>query len=333
MTCEPWVHDVRLAWRGLRRAKGFTAAAVLTLAVGMAGVTAMFALIQGVLLRPLPMTEPERLVAVWKEPRSTGSHWPLTAAEFQLIREAAQVFAGVAAVGYNDPGPTEVVDGTSTEFIHTARVSADFFEVLGVRPFLGRALNRGDDSAGSEHVLVLTHGFWQRRYGGAVDVIGRRVTLSDRRFTIVGVMPPDIEYPRGVEAWMTVESQVALTSNPTFQHATREELDVIARLQPGVTLAQASSALATVATQFEAIAPPGAVDAGTVAAVRPIADVVVGEVRFAMTVLFGAVGLVLLIASANVANLLLGTGRDPASRVRCPGRPRSDPVVVSPVRS
>ena len=149
-----------------------------------------------------------------------------------------------------------------------------------------------------------------------MDVIGRRVTLSDRRFTIVGVMPPDIEYPRGVEAWMTVESQVALTSNPTFQHATRDELDVIARLQPGVTLAQASSALATVAAQFEAIAPPGVVDAGIVAAVRPIADVVVGEVRFAMTVLFGAVGLVLLIASANVANLLLVRERSgvPSSR-------------------
>jgi putative ABC transport system permease protein len=309
MTIEPLVHDLRLAWRGLRRAKGFTAAAVLTLAVGMAGVTSMFALIQGVLLRPLPMPQPDRLVAVWRELRATGStHWPLHAAEFELIRDANRVFASVAAVGYNEPTQTEVVEGTSAEYIHTARVSGDFFEVLGVPPFLGRTLSRADDRAGAENVLVLAHGLWKRRYGGDVDVIGRRLTVNEQRFVIVGVMPPDVEYPRGVDAWMTIEARVTLTSNPTFQGAARDELDVIARLQPGVTVPQATSALGALAGQFAAVAPPGAPNKGTISVVRPITDVVVGDVRAGMIILFGAVGLVLLIASANVANLLLVRG-------------------------
>ena len=309
MTIEPFAHDLRLAWRSLRRAKAFTAAAVLTLAVGMAGVTSMFALIQGVLLRPLPMSEPERLVAVWKELRTTGStHWPLNAAELDLIRDTKRVFADVAAVGYNEPSQAEVSDDSSTDFIDTARVTGDFFDVLGVRAFVGRTLNERDDTDGSERVLVITHGLWQRRYGGAVDVIGRHLTVAGQRFVIVGVMPPGIEYPRGVDAWMTVEARVTLTSNPTFQGATRNELDVVARLQPGVTVAQAASALAGMAPQFAAIAPPGAPDTGIVSVVRPITEVITGDVRAGMLILFGAVGLVLLIASANVANLLLVRG-------------------------
>ena len=309
MTIEPLVHDLRLAWRGLLRAKGFTAAAVLTLAVGMAGVTSMFALIQGVLLQPLPMPQPERLVAVWKELRATGTtHWPLSAAEFHIIRDEKRVFASVAAVGYNEPSQTEIVDGSSSEYIQTARVTGDFFEVLGAHPLLGRPLVPADDTPGSERVLVLTHGLWQRRYGGAADVIGRRLTLNDQRFVIVGVMPADVEYPRAVDAWMTVEARATLTRNATFQLATRDELDLIARLQPGVTVAQASSALDSLRPQLEATAPAGAVNTGTVSAVRPITDVIVGDVRAGMLALFAAVGLVLLIASANVANLLLVRG-------------------------
>jgi putative ABC transport system permease protein len=309
MTIEPMAHDLQLAWRGLRRAKSFTAAAVLTLAVGMAGVTSMYTVVQGVLLRPLPMPEPERLVSVWKELRPGSTHWPFRAAELSLIRDGNRVFASVAATGYNDPSPTEVVEGTSTDFIDTVRVTGDFFDVLGVRPFLGRTLTRADDTAGSERVLVLTYGLWQRRYGGAMDVIGRRVMLGDRQFVIVGVMPSDVEYPRGVDAWMTLEARATMTSNVTFQGAVRNELDVVARLQPGVTVAQAASDLGGLAPQLMATASPGAVETGTVAVVRRFTDVIVGDVRAGMLVLSSAVALVLLIASANVANLLLVRGQ------------------------
>src|SRR4029434_6045004 len=310
MTIEPLVHDVRLAWSGLWRSKGFTAAAVSTLAVGMAGVTAMFALIQGVLLRPLPMPAPDRIVTAWKEHPSTASaRLPFHSAELALIRNAAtHVFAAVAAVGYNEPSQSEIVDESSAAYINTARVSGDFFDVLGVPPFLGRALTRDDDTAGSEHVLVIAHGRWQRRYGGAVDVIGRRLTINDQRFTIVGVMPPDVEYPRGTDAWMTVEARATLTSNPTFQSATRDELNLIARLQPAVTVAQAASTLGALAPQLAETAPAGAIATPPISVVRPIADVIVGDVRGGMIVLVGAVSLVLLAASANVANLLLVRG-------------------------
>jgi putative ABC transport system permease protein len=173
---------------------------------------------------------------------------------------------------------------------------------------LGRTLNPADDIVGSERVLVITHGLWQRRYGGAADVIGRRLTISDQRFVIVGVMPPDVEYPRGVDAWMTVEARATLTANPTFQQATRDELEVIARLQPGVTVTQAASALGALAPQLAQTAPAGAAATPTVSVVRPITEDIVGDVRGTMLVLFGAVALVLLVASANVANLLLVRG-------------------------
>lgn len=342
MTIEPFAHDVRLACRGLWRSKGFTAAAVSTLAVGMAGVTAMFALIQGVLLRPLPMPAPDRIVTAWKEHPSTASaRLPFHSAELALIRNAAtHVFAAVAAVGYNEPSQSEIVDESSAAYINTARVSGDFFDVLGVPPFLGRALTRDDDTAGSEHVLVIAHGLWQRRYGGAVDVIGRRLTINDQRFTIVGVMPPDVEYPRGTDAWMTVEARATLTSNPTFQSATRDELNLIARLQPAATVAQAASALGALAPQLAEVAPAEAIAKPPIFVVRPIADVIVGDVRGGMIVLVGAVSLVLLAASANVANLLLVRGeiRRPdlavqtalgASRLRLAGTIVSESLVLS----
>jgi putative ABC transport system permease protein len=292
---DHWAHDIRMAARGLRRAKGFTSAAVLTLAIGIAGTTMMFALIQGVLLRPLPVREQERLIVAWNEVRATGStHWPFRAQDIDVIRDESRVLESVAGVSYYGGGV----------------VTGDFFRVIGVEPILGRALNRGDDVMGAENVLLVTHGVWQRRYGGARGVIGQRMMVGETPFTIVGVMPRDFEGPPGVETWMTLAASASTVANPAFREGVLRDVDLIARLRPGATIEQARSELGALLARLEKDAPPDAVR-GLAPFVRSYEDLVVGKARPALLVLFGAVGLVLFIASANVANLLLlrGEGR------------------------
>jgi putative ABC transport system permease protein len=304
MILGQWRDDMRFAWRGLRQAGGFTATAVLTLAVGVAGTTVMFALIQGVLLRPLPVREQDRLIVGWMELRSAGTmHWPFATEDVEKIAEGSQLLERVAGVEYTGAGPAVVVDADAASYIDTASVTGDFFSVLGVEPLIGRALNRTDDLEGAENVLVLTHGAWQRRYGGSPGVIGRQVTVGERPFTIAGVMPPDVEFPRGVEAWMTVAAHTSILTNPSFH----VDVDLIARLRPGATIEQATSELHGLIARLEAEGPPDT-PRGRTAVVRRYEELVVGDVRRAMIVLFGAVAVVLIIACANVANLLLLRG-------------------------
>ena len=196
-----------------------------------------------------------------------------------------------------------VEDGAAS-YVHGALVTGAYFEVLGINPFLGRALTRADDVAGAENVIVISHGLWKRRYGGARDTIGRRLTLGGTAFTIVGVMPPGLDYPSGVEVWRTVRS---LPTGGVFGDAAHSEIDLIARLRPGVSIDQAASELATIAERLESNTRPDH-PRGLVPVVRSFEAVIVGDVRPAMLVLFGAVALVLLIAAANVANLLLLRG-------------------------
>ena len=306
MTDSLW-QDVRYALRSLRSAPHFLITTVLTLSVGIAGTTAMYALIQGVLLRPLPVREQGRLLVAWRELRSAGSsHLPFYLLDVEVIREASHTLERVAGVSYNGAYPWIAIENGASSYIAGAPVTGDFFGVLGVEPILGRALNRADDVAGTENVLVITHGLWQRRYGGSREVIGRRLMMNERPFTIVGVMPPDVEYPRGVEAWMTAAAVTSTLTDPTF----RVDVDLIARLRPGATIEQAASDLDGLTASFEAHVPANAPPPrGLTPVVRPYTEVVVGDVRTAMLVLFGAVGIVLLIASANVANLLLLRGQ------------------------
>ena len=303
--------DIRSACRGLWRAKAFTAAAILTLALGITGTALMFAVTDGVLLRPLPVRDQDRLLLAWKELRSSHfAHYPFGGPDVEAVVEASQLLESGAGVTSNGAVAWVAVedgadgaDGTAS-YVHGALVTGAYFEVLGIHPFLGRALTMADDVAGAENVIVISHGLWKRRYGGSRDTIGRRLTLGQTAFTIVGVMPPGLDYPSGVEVWRTVRS---VPAGGVFGDAAHFEIDLIARLRPGVSIDQAASELATIAKRLEANARPDH-PRGLVPVVRSFEDVIVGDVRLAMLALFGAVALVLLIAAANVANLLLLRG-------------------------
>ena len=289
----------------LWRAKAFTAAAVLTLALGLASTIIMFALIQGVLLRPLPVHEQDRLILAWKEARTSDSaRYPFGSTEIEAVADASRLLVAAAGVTRNGVGRTVITENGRASYANVGLVTGGFFDVLGVRPILGRAFTIRDDREGAEPVIVISAGLWQRRYGSDRHVIGRRLSFDGSAFTIVGVMPPDLDYPTGVEIWRTTMS--VPTTGP-FGDAARYEVNLIGRLRPGVTIEQATSEIAALSQRLDDAKPADA-SRGVIPVVRSFPDVIVGDVRAPMIALMGAVGLVLLIACANVANLLLLRG-------------------------
>lgn len=306
----PWIEhtiqEVRHAARLLWRAKAFTAAAVLTLALGIAGTTVMFALIQGVLLRPLPVQEQDRLILSWREAPTAGSaSYPFGDAEIEAVARESQLLESAAGVTRNGVWRAVVSNGGTSSYANVGLITGAFFEVLGAQAVLGRRLTAGDDHAGAEPVAVISHGYWRRHFGGVPDVIGRRITVNEQPSVIVGVMPSDLDYPHGVEIWRTTRS---IPTDGAFGIAAQREVNLIARLRPGVTVEQASSELAALDQRLATSAPTDSLRRGFNIAVRPFAEVVIGDVRHTLVALFAAVALVLLIASANVANLLLMRG-------------------------
>jgi predicted permease len=296
--------DVRYAIRSLRSAPRFVAITVFTLTLGTTAMTAMYTLVEGVLLRPLPVRDPDQLIVAWRELRAgNATHLPFYVPDLDVIRASTKTLSAVAGVEYQGAVSSVISESGSATYINAAAVTGEFFSVLGVEPILGRRLNRADDVPGGENALVLTHGLWQRRYAGSPDVIGRRVMLAQQPFTIVGVMPVGIEYPRGVEAWTSVGAQNSTLGNAAF----RIDIDVLARLRPGVSVGQATSDLQRVTAELEATSPPTGAPGPhrMTAVVRTYEDVVVGDVRAALLLLFGPVALVMLMASANAANLFL----------------------------
>ncbi|MEO5819819.1 MAG: ADOP family duplicated permease [Vicinamibacteraceae bacterium] len=295
--------DLRYVARGLWRSRAFTTAAILTLAAGAAAAILVFTLVRSVLGRPLPVRDQQALIVAWRDlPASGFLHDPFGDRAIERAAANRDLFSDVAGVDANGVGREVLVDGGVSTPVNGAVVTGRFFTVLGVTPALGRALGPSDDVDGAEPVLVLGHRYWRTRYQASHSVLGRRVTLGNRRFTIVGVMPFDLDYPAGVEVWRATHT---VPTDGPFGDAARREVDLVARLRPGRTLTEATSALQALLGHLEEEGEADRGSRGAVANVRRFEDAIVGDARRPLLALLAAVALVLAIACANVANLQL----------------------------
>jgi putative ABC transport system permease protein len=287
------LQDLRYGLRSLRQNAGFTIAAVLTLAIGLGANTAIFSLVRGVLLRPLPYPHPERLLMVWGHHPAVGRE-SASLPDFLDWRSGAPSFeqlAAVAATNYpvNGRGEAELVSG--------AVVTANFFRTLGVKPAIGRDLLPGEDTRAAPRVAILGYSYWQRRFGGQADALGRQIDVgAEGPYTIIGVAPRDLRWNGEVNLWTPLATDSTRPRRADF-------LDVVGRLRPGATLVGAQNELAAVARQLEERYPDS--NAGWRVDLIPLQEELVGNVRPALLVFMAAVGLVLLIACSNVANLML----------------------------
>ncbi len=290
---EAWLADLRYAVRALRKNPGFAAVAVLTLALGIGASTAVFSVVRAVLMKPLPFREPDRLAMIWETRESRGANRLVVSyQDFTDWKEQSRSFESMAAwVG--DAARMNV--GDEPVWILGSRVSGDFFRALGVQPMLGRTFTPEEQRASAQPVIVLSNAFW-RRLGGDRNLVGKTIRLDRDTFTVVGIMAPGFAFPAGSELWF-----------PLATDAARNNADgnyrVIGRLKAGITVTQAESEMQTIASRIRQARPLYNADLG--ANVVPLLEQTVGEDRRALLVLLGAVGCVLLIACANVANLLL----------------------------
>ena len=282
------ITDLKYALRSLGKAPAFTAIAILTIALGIGANTAIFSVINGILLRPLPYPEPERIVTF----KSNES-----ALDLEDIQAQSQSFeslggAGLLAADYS--GGAEPVQ------IELGLVAADFFKVLGARTTLGRTIIAEDDRFGGARVVVLSHALWQRQFGGNTGIVGQEINLAAQNYTVIGVLAPDFQPPRATnEAFVPMRVFYALAAKARGAHVLR----VYGRLRPGVTLSAAQSELRVIDQRLAEADPEENKNRQTV--LVSLHERTVANIRPALLVLFGAVGLVLLVACANFANLLL----------------------------
>jgi predicted permease len=297
------LNDLRYAVRTLLKNPGFTAVAVVTLAVGIGANTAIFSVVNGVLLRPLPYPDAERIVHVWTatadEARSTHS-----AGDFIDIQRENRSLVAIA--GYRGDIATALArPGLPIQF-EAAYVTIDFFDVLGTPAAAGRTFTRTVDAVPGERLVVLSHSAWQELYGGERSAVGQRLRLNGEPHTVLGVMPPEFAWPAGARLWTL--SQKPVPPSPIDQRDAQSERDIryfqaIARVKPGVTFGQAEDDLNRVSEQLRQKHPQ--TSEGRVIRLARLREEIVGDVRLALLVLQGAVGVVLLIACANVSSLLI----------------------------
>ena len=286
--------DVRYALRRLIKSPGFTLISVFTLALGIGANSAIFSVVNGVLLKPLPYPDPGRLVGLYH--LSEGRRATMSGPNFYDVRKGSETLAEAAAISRYR---TILTNQGEPVRLDAADVTASLFNVLGVPPMLGRTFNADENEPGRTNVVVLAYGTWQQRFGGRADVIGKRIVFDGVSKEVVGVMPKGFSYPADRALWTPIEHTPDLLVNQRGAWY----LSAVGRAKPGVPLEKVAAEVQTIGRQLAAKYPD--MNEGLDFAAVPLHEAMVGDIRKAVFVLLGAVGFVLLIACANVANLLL----------------------------
>jgi putative ABC transport system permease protein len=304
-----WLQDIRYSLRLLVRNKGFAAFTIVTLAIGIGATTSVFSVVNQVLLRPLPFTNPDQLVLAWTAGTVPKGVLLLTR---QMELRSLEGVAAFSPAGFNLTGQGEA------ERLDGSYVSDNFFSVLGgPRPTAGRGFLEGESRVGQEHVVVISHALWQRRFSGDSNVVGKVVRLDDQDYQIVGIMPQDFRFPSAnLQLWVPVRLD---PGNPVDLWGTNS-LTLIGRLRPNADVQQASAEMRSLVPQLRKAFPWPMPDAwGSSTSVISLQQYTVGDFRTKVIVLFSAVVLLLLISCANVGNLLLsralGRQREIAARL------------------
>jgi putative ABC transport system permease protein len=292
------IKDIRYGFRSLWKRPGFTAIALVALALGIGANTAIFSLVNAVVLRPLPFPEPDRLVWVWGNIRNGGNRASVSPLDYLDYRNQNKTFENLAA-SFGIPAPVNMTGSGDPERLNASVVSGNYFQTFGISPVLGRGLSLENEKIGQDQVAVLSYELWQRRFAGDPGIINKTIVLDGKAKQIIGVMGQDVQLPQAAELWVPLN----FDADPEMKMRKAHFLRPIGRLKPGVSLTQAQADLDLIAAQLEQQFPDS--NTGWNLRLVSLRDQLVGSSRSFVLILFGAVGLVLLIACANVANLLL----------------------------
>jgi putative ABC transport system permease protein len=292
------LQDIRYGIRGFFKRPGFTIVALIALALGIGANTAIFSLVNAVLLRPLPFAEPERLIWVFGNIRNGGNRASVAPLDFLDFRSQNTTFDQFAA-SFSVPLPVNLTGTGEPERLTAAGVTGNYFQALGVVPFMGRAFQIENEKPEQNQVAVLSYALWQKRFGGDPAIVGKRVTLDGKSSEVIGVMPRDFTFPQTAELWVPIN----FDAGPQMKQRKAHFLRPIGRLKPGISIAQAQADTDAIARRLEEQYP--ATNTGWSLRLVPLQEQLVGNIKPTLFLLFGAVGFVLLIACANVANLLL----------------------------